>query len=68
MKRRMQLIKDVVAESKRKRAREPDAASNGPGGTGDSSMDLLIRLDIVEPPDTQWADTNWADTQQPENA
>lgn len=68
MKQRMHLIRDVLAKGQRNRAREPDVASNSPGDTSNSSMDLLIRLDIVELPDTQWADTNWADTQHSENA
>jgi hypothetical protein len=68
MKQRMHLIRDVLANGQRNRAREPDVPSHCPGDASNSSMDLLIRLDIAELPDTQWADTNWADTLHPEDA
>jgi len=68
MKQRMHLIRNVLEKGQRKHAREPDAAPKYRSDTAESSMDLLIRLDIAELPDTQWADTHWADTQQPEGA
>jgi hypothetical protein len=68
MKQRINLIRDILPRGKRMRAQEPDVASTCPSSTTGSSMDSLVRLDIVEPSDTQWADTNWADTQHPESA